>query len=152
MLNPGTAPAGPPIDGIADTPYWTNRDVMRIESLPGSLVVIGGGAIGAELAQALARFGVRVTVLEMADRILAPEEPEASAVVADAFAHEGMQVLTGVTIDSVSYDDGRFRIARRRPGPRRREAARGRRTATQPGRPRPGLCRTGSPGPLHRGG
>jgi pyruvate/2-oxoglutarate dehydrogenase complex dihydrolipoamide dehydrogenase (E3) component len=82
-----------------------------MESAPGSLVVIGGGAIGAEIAQALARFGVRVTVLELADRILAPEEPEASAVVADAFAQEGMQVLTGVTIDSVSYDDGRFRIA-----------------------------------------
>ena len=111
VLNPGTAPAVPPIDGLADTPYWTNRDVMRIESVPGSLVVIGGGAIGAEIAQALARFGVRVTVLEMADRILAPEEPEASAVVADAFAQEGLQVLTGVTIDSVSYDDGRFRIA-----------------------------------------
>ena len=110
VLNPGTAPAVPPIDGLADTPYWTNRDVMRIESVPGSLVVIGGGAIGAEIAQALARFGVRVTVLEMADRILAPEEPEASAVVADAFAQEGLQVLTGVTIDSVSYDDGRFRI------------------------------------------
>src|SRR5688572_27455471 len=111
VLNPGTAPAVPPIDGLADTPYWTNRDVVRMESAPGSLVVIGGGAIGAEIAQALARFGVRVTVLELADRILAPEEPEASAVVADAFAQEGMQVLTGVTIDSVSYDDGRFRIA-----------------------------------------
>jgi pyruvate/2-oxoglutarate dehydrogenase complex dihydrolipoamide dehydrogenase (E3) component len=111
VLNPGTAPAVPPIEGLADTPYWTNRDAMRIESVPGSLVVIGGGAIGAEIAQALARFGVRVTVLEMADRILAPEEPEASAVVANAFAQEGMQVLTGVTIDSVSYDDGRFRIS-----------------------------------------
>jgi pyruvate/2-oxoglutarate dehydrogenase complex dihydrolipoamide dehydrogenase (E3) component len=111
VLNPGTAPAVPPIDGLADTPYWTNRDAMRIESVPGSLVVIGGGAIGAEIAQALSRFGVRVTVLEMADRILAPEEPEASAVVADTFAREGLQVLTGVAIDSVSYDDGRFRIA-----------------------------------------
>ena len=68
VLNPGTAPAAPPIDGLADTPYWTNRDVLRIESVPGSLIVIGGGAIGAELAQALSRFGVRVTVLEVADR------------------------------------------------------------------------------------
>ena len=64
--------------GSADTPYWTNRDVLRIESVPGSLVVIGGGAIGAELAQGLARFGVRVTVLEVGDRILGPEEPEAA--------------------------------------------------------------------------
>ncbi len=111
VLNPGTSPAAPPIDGLADTPYWTNRDAVRIESVPGSLVVIGGGAIGAEIAQAVSRFGVRVTVLEMADRILAPEEPEASAVVANAFAQDGIQVLTGVEIESVSYDDGRFQVA-----------------------------------------
>ena len=110
VLNPGTAPAVPPIDGLADTPYWTNRDVLRIESVPGSLIVIGGGAIGAEVAQAVARFGVRVTVLEMGDRILGPEEPEASAAVANAFAQDGVQVLTEVTIESVSYDDGRFEV------------------------------------------
>jgi pyruvate/2-oxoglutarate dehydrogenase complex dihydrolipoamide dehydrogenase (E3) component len=111
VLNPGTSPAAPPIEGLAETPFWTNRDVLRIETAPGSLAVIGGGAIGAEIAQALSRFGVRVTVLEVADRILAPEEPEASHLVADVFAQEGIQVLSGVTIDSVSYDDGRFRIA-----------------------------------------
>jgi len=111
VLNPGTSPALPPIEGLADTPYWTNRDVVRIESVPGSLVVIGGGTIGAEMAQALGRFGVRVTVLEMADRILAPEEPEASALLEEVFAREGIQVLAGVTIESVSYGDGRFRVA-----------------------------------------
>jgi pyruvate/2-oxoglutarate dehydrogenase complex dihydrolipoamide dehydrogenase (E3) component len=111
VLNPGTTPAEPPIDGLADTPYWTNRDVLRIEAVPASLVVIGGGAIGAELAQGLSRFGVRVTVLEVADRILAPEEPEASRLVADVFASEGIQVLTGAKIESVSYEDGRFRVA-----------------------------------------
>ena len=111
VLNPGTAPGVPPIDGLADTPYWTNRDVVRIESVPGSLVVIGGGAIGAEIAQALSRFGVRVTVLEVADRMLAPEEPEVSRLVADAFAREGIEVLSGVTIDSVAYADGRFEVS-----------------------------------------
>ena len=111
VLNPGTSPSAPPIDGLADTPYWTNRDILRIESVPGSLAVIGGGPIGAELAQALARFGVRVTVLEVGERILGPEEPESSRLLADVFAHEGIQVLTDVTISSVSYEDGRFRIA-----------------------------------------
>jgi pyruvate/2-oxoglutarate dehydrogenase complex dihydrolipoamide dehydrogenase (E3) component len=111
VLNPGTSPAAPPIDGLADTPYWTNRDVLRIESVPGSLASIGGGSIGAELAQAMARFGVRVTVLEAGDRILGPEEPESSRLISDVFAHEGIQVLTDVAISSVSYDDGRFRIA-----------------------------------------
>ncbi len=110
VLNPGTSPSAPPIEGLADTPYWTNRDILRIDSLPASLAVIGGGPIGAELAQAIARFGVRVTVLEVADRILGPEEPESGALLADVFAREGIQVLTGVTIESVSYDEGHFTI------------------------------------------
>jgi len=111
VLNPGTSPAAPPIEGLDGTPYWTNREVLRIESVPGSLAVIGGGPIGAELAQALSRFGVRVTVLEVGERILGPEEPESSRLLAEVFAHEGIQVLTGITINSVSYDDGRFRVS-----------------------------------------
>ncbi|CUR54726.1 FAD-dependent pyridine nucleotide-disulfide oxidoreductase [metagenome] len=111
VLNTGTEPGVPPIDGLADTPYWTNRDIVQVRELPASLIVIGGGAIGAELAQAMSRFGVRVTLLEVADRILAPEEPEASALVAATFASEGIQVLTGVTISSVSYAEGTFSVA-----------------------------------------
>jgi pyruvate/2-oxoglutarate dehydrogenase complex dihydrolipoamide dehydrogenase (E3) component len=110
VLNTGTEPSAPPIDGLAGTPYWTNRDALEAAEIPGSLIVVGGGAIGAELGQAFARFGVRVTVLEVADRILAPEEPEASALVADVFGREGIQVLAGATISSVSYADGRFSV------------------------------------------
>ena len=84
LLNTGTEPAVPPIDGLADTPYWTNRDAVRLTELPRSLVVLGGGAIGCELAQALARFGVAVTLVEAGERILGPEEPEASIEVAKA--------------------------------------------------------------------
>lgn len=111
VLNTGTEPATLPIDGLAGTPFWTNRDAVRAGSAPGSLLVIGGGAIGSEMAQAFSRFGTAVTVLEVADRILAPEEPEASRVVAEAFAQEGIQVLTGVEISSVSYDEGRFAVS-----------------------------------------
>ncbi|MEZ0070822.1 pyruvate/2-oxoglutarate dehydrogenase complex dihydrolipoamide dehydrogenase (E3) component [Planotetraspora sp. GP83] len=85
MLNTGTSPAAPPIPGLADTPYWTNRDIVRLTELPASLAVLGGGAIGCEIAQALAAFGVEVSVIEAADRLLAVEEPEASAAVAKAF-------------------------------------------------------------------
>ena len=67
----GTEPVVPPIDGLADTPYWTNREAIEVEELPESLVVLGGGAIGLELAQVFARFGVRVTVVEALDRLLA---------------------------------------------------------------------------------
>ena len=121
LLNTGTEPAAPPITGLAGTPYWTNRDVLRADELPGSLVVIGGGAIGAELAQGLARFGVAVTVVEVASRILAPEEPEASALVASVFEREGIEVLTGASIGSVAYDQGLFAVTL---GPRTLQADR----------------------------
>ena len=110
VLNTGTRPATPPIAGLADTPFWTNRDLLRTDSLPGSLAVIGGGPIGAELAQAVARFGVHVTVLELGPHILGPVEPEAAAVVADVFGREGIQVLTGITVSQVSYADDRFTV------------------------------------------
>ena len=82
VLNTGTTAAVPPIPGLADTPHWTNREALKAEQAPESLIVIGGGAIGLELAQAYSRFDTRVTVLEVAPRILAPEESGASAVPA----------------------------------------------------------------------
>ncbi|MCW2764430.1 MAG: NAD(P)/FAD-dependent oxidoreductase [Nocardioides sp.] len=109
VLNSGTEPARPPIEGLGDTPYWTNREVFRVTELPSSLIVIGGGSIGAELAQAFARFGVRVTVAETAERILEPAEPEASAVIAEVFAREGIEVIVGATISRVDHD-GTFHV------------------------------------------
>ncbi|TQK71423.1 NAD(P)/FAD-dependent oxidoreductase [Nocardioides sp. SLBN-35] len=109
VLNTGTEPAVPPIPGLAGTPYWTNRDIVRVRDLPASLAVLGGGAIGCELAQAFARFGVEVTVIEALDRILGPEEPEASAVVHKAFEAEGITVRTGVGVTAVSHE-GAFSI------------------------------------------
>ncbi len=109
VLGTGTAPAVLPIPGLADTPYWTNREVFHVEDPPASLAVIGGGAIGCELAQVFARFGTRVVLLEAADRLLAPEEPETSAAVQRVFEAEGIDVRTGVTLERVSYDDG-FRL------------------------------------------
>ena len=77
--------------------------------MPSSVIIIGGGAIGVELAQVFARFGVMVTMVEVADRLIAAEEPESSTLLTDIFGREGIQVL-GVTISSVSYDDGQFAV------------------------------------------
>lgn len=109
VLNAGTDPATLPIEGLAGTPYWTNREAVQLTELPESLVVIGGGAIGCELAQAFSRFGVRVTLLEVAERLLGPEEPETSALVHGVFEREGIDVRVGVRIDRVGHD-GSFRI------------------------------------------
>jgi pyruvate/2-oxoglutarate dehydrogenase complex dihydrolipoamide dehydrogenase (E3) component len=110
VLNTGTEPAVPPIPGLADTPYWTNRDAVQLKELPASMIVIGGGAIGVELAQAYSRFGVAVTVLDVAERLIALEEPESSTLLTEVFGREGIQVLVGVTIEDVRYDDGHFSV------------------------------------------
>jgi pyruvate/2-oxoglutarate dehydrogenase complex dihydrolipoamide dehydrogenase (E3) component len=110
VLNTGTTAAVPPIDGLDDTPFWTNRDALEAETAPASMVVIGGGAIGLELAQAYSRFETEVTVLEVAPRILAPEEPESSELLARIFQAEGIGVHSGITIDGVAHDGDRFHV------------------------------------------
>ncbi len=92
----GTSPAVPPIPGLDTVDFWTNREAVAAKELPASIIVLGGGAIGAELAQVMNRFGTTVTVVEALDRVLPNEEPEASAVVAEAWAAEGITVHTGV--------------------------------------------------------
>jgi pyruvate/2-oxoglutarate dehydrogenase complex dihydrolipoamide dehydrogenase (E3) component len=111
LLDVGTAPKIPPIDGLADTPYWTNHQAMEAEHVPNSLVVLGGGQVGVEVAQVFARFGVKVTVVEVLDRLLALDEPESSALLATVFAREGISVLTGTSVESVSHDGQEFTIA-----------------------------------------
>jgi len=110
VVNTGTTAAIPPVDGLADTPYWTNHDIIEATELPGSIVVLGGGAIGCELSQVMARFGVDVTVVEAADRILALEEPEASAALATALEADGVTVRAGVGAEKVTHDGSTFTV------------------------------------------
>ncbi|UYM04760.1 dihydrolipoyl dehydrogenase family protein [Solicola gregarius] len=111
LLNTGTSAAVPPIDGLADTPYWTNHEVLEADVLPESLIVLGGGAIGLELAQAFSRFGSQVTVLEAAPRILGPEEPESSELLATVFERDGIDVRVGVAVSGVSHDGDQFAVS-----------------------------------------
>ena len=110
VLGTGTRPSVPPVDGLADTPYWTNREAIEVEELPESLLVLGGGAIGLELAQVFARFGVRVTVVEALDRLLAVEEPEASEVAAVALRADGVEIHTGVRAARVDHGADGFTL------------------------------------------
>ncbi len=105
VLNPGTDPVVPSIDGLAESPYWTNRDAVPATSAPESLLVLGGGPVGLEFTQVFARFGTAVTVLEMHPRLLSVAEPEASEVVTEALRADGVQIRTGCAVDRVKYDD-----------------------------------------------
>ncbi len=110
VINTGTDPAIPPLDGLAGTPYWTNREIVQAERVPESLIVLGGGAIGAELAQVFARFGAAVTVVEALPRLLSFEEPEASELIERIFSAEGITVCTDAPAEKIGYDRDRFTV------------------------------------------
>ncbi|WP_040629851.1 dihydrolipoyl dehydrogenase family protein [Smaragdicoccus niigatensis] len=110
VITTGTAASIPPIPGLKDTPYWTNREAIATETLPKSLLVIGAGAIGCEIGQTFARFGVDVTIADAADRVLPLEEPDSSKVIADVFEKEGIGVRVGLGIERVEHSDNEFRV------------------------------------------
>jgi pyruvate/2-oxoglutarate dehydrogenase complex dihydrolipoamide dehydrogenase (E3) component len=110
VINSGTEPAIPPIQGLAGTPYWTNREIVRAEQVPESMIVLGGGAIGAELAQVFARFGTAVTVVEALPRMVSFEEPEASALIERIFTAEGIKVCTDAPAERVSHNGSQFSV------------------------------------------
>ncbi len=111
VVNIGTRPWTPPVPGLAGTPYWTNRGAIEAEEVPSSLIVIGGGAVGVELAQVFSRFGAEVAVLEAGPRLVGPEEPEAGELLAEVFASEGIDARTGVSLGSVEHNGRRFTVA-----------------------------------------
>jgi len=110
VISVGTTATIPPIDGLAETPYWTNKQAIETETVPSSLICLGGGAIGLELAQAFARFGANVTIIEAADRLIAMEEPESSELVAKALAADGVASRTGTTARRISHDGSQFTV------------------------------------------
>lgn len=94
IANGGTA-AVPPIQGLDKVKFWTNRQAAVPRELPRRLVVLGGGAVGIELAQGFARLGSKVTVVEAGTRFLALEEPEAGAALLPHLQADGLEVIVG---------------------------------------------------------
>jgi pyruvate/2-oxoglutarate dehydrogenase complex dihydrolipoamide dehydrogenase (E3) component len=110
VIASGTSPVVPPIDGLAESPYWTNREAIEADPLPDSLIVLGGGAVGLELTQVFARFGVTVTVVEALDRLLANEEPESSTLVTEVLGREGVEIRSGTKAERIRHDGDRFTV------------------------------------------
>jgi pyruvate/2-oxoglutarate dehydrogenase complex dihydrolipoamide dehydrogenase (E3) component len=98
----GSRPAVPPVSGLAGIPYLTNENVFDLTELPASLAVLGGGAVGCELAQAFARLGSQVTLVEAAPRLLPAADPAAAEIIGRAFAAEGITVRTGSRVEAVT--------------------------------------------------
>jgi pyruvate/2-oxoglutarate dehydrogenase complex dihydrolipoamide dehydrogenase (E3) component len=106
----GSRPSIPPIPGLDGVDFWTTHEAVAAEVLPGSLAVVGGGAVGCELGQVFARFGVEVSIVEGRSRVLANEEPEASGLVASVFEKEGIGLHLGVAVDRVERTESGTRL------------------------------------------
>jgi len=105
VIAAGSSPVVPPIPGLSAARCLTSDTLWDISRLPERLVVLGGGPIGCELAQALARFGATITVVEMADRILLREDPDAAAAVAAALERDGVGLLTAHKATRVEHGE-----------------------------------------------
>jgi pyruvate/2-oxoglutarate dehydrogenase complex dihydrolipoamide dehydrogenase (E3) component len=101
VLAPGTRAAMPPIAGLAQAEPWGNREATTSETIPASLLVLGGGVVAVELAQAYATLGARVTIVEALERLIAREEPFASELVCEALERDGVQVVLGAKATAV---------------------------------------------------
>jgi pyruvate/2-oxoglutarate dehydrogenase complex dihydrolipoamide dehydrogenase (E3) component len=107
----GSRPAVPAIDGLADVDYWTSRDAIWASAIPASLVVLGGGAVGVELAQFFRRVGSDVTLVEHNDHLLPRLDRDAGALLAERFEEDGIRVLLGSKAASVTAMTAGIRVS-----------------------------------------
>jgi pyruvate/2-oxoglutarate dehydrogenase complex dihydrolipoamide dehydrogenase (E3) component len=99
----GTQPALPAIDGLASVPFWTNHQAIEAMAAPRSLIVLGGGAVGVELAQVFRRFGTHVTLVERDRHVLPMEEPENAEAMEQVLRRDGIRLHTGTTADLIEH-------------------------------------------------
>jgi pyruvate/2-oxoglutarate dehydrogenase complex dihydrolipoamide dehydrogenase (E3) component len=105
VIATGGEPASPPLDGLDEVDFWTNREAIEATELPRSLVVLGAGPVGLELAQTFHRFGTEVTLVEVTEHALPGDEPENGEAMAEVLREEGMTLRTGVSAKSVRRGD-----------------------------------------------
>lgn len=108
VIATGSSPDIPPIEGLATTPYLTNRDLFSLDTLPGSMIILGAGPIGVEMAQAFCRLGARVTMIQRCDQILSKEDRDLADIVQQALEAEGVTFLLNTAVVRVR-DLGRER-------------------------------------------
>ncbi len=106
VIATGARAVAPPVPGLAEAGFFTNETVFNLTELPASLAVLGGGPIGCELAQAFARLGARVTIIERGERFLPREDPDAVAVLLAAFVRDGIEVRLQTALTRVERRDG----------------------------------------------
>src|SRR5688572_23735889 len=119
VISTGTTAAVPPIDGLREAEPWTNREATTAKEVPDSLVVLGGGPVGVELAQAWSMLGSTVSLVEAADRVLPAEERFASEEVAAGLHETGVALHEGTKATSVRAENGGVTVELEQGGPLR---------------------------------
>ena len=114
VIATGSSPAVPPVVGLTETEHLTNRDIFSLDRLPESMTIIGGGPIGIEVAQAFARLGTKVTVIEFQGRILANDDPDMTEGVREILEEEGVEFFLGAAVMSVKEEGGRKEVTFKR--------------------------------------
>ncbi|MDF5711321.1 MAG: FAD-dependent oxidoreductase [Nostoc sp. S4] len=110
IINTGTSALVPELAGLAGTPYLTNRNFFDLKVLPPRLLVIGGGYIGLELGQGLARLGSQTHLIVRGDRVLDREEADVSKVLAEALQQDGIELHFGVNVNQVAHENDVFKL------------------------------------------
>ena len=103
VIATGSSPIAPPVPGLAETPYITNKEIIYLDRLPKAMIVLGAGPIGIEMAQAFNRFGTQITVVDRADQILTKEDKVLADTVMEVMASEGVRFELGASIESVNH-------------------------------------------------
>ena len=107
ILAVGSSSRIPDVEGLSDVPYWTNREATSTRELPRSLLILGGGPTGVEMAQVFGRFGVPTTIVDANPRLLARDHPSNSAAMEEALRRDGVTVRTGLRAQRARTGDGR---------------------------------------------
>jgi pyruvate/2-oxoglutarate dehydrogenase complex dihydrolipoamide dehydrogenase (E3) component len=110
IIATGSSPALPPVAGLAAVPYWTNETILNQRKLPARLIVLGGGPIGLELAQAFARLGSQVTIVEFMDQIIGPEDADLAAILEKQLKEEEIEIYKSTKALSVQHVDSTIRL------------------------------------------
>jgi len=106
----GSSPAVPPVEGLNDVDYWTNREAVWADAVPESLVVLGGGPVGVELTQFFHRMGAQATIVEPSEYLLAKVDSEAGGLLRERFEEEGIDVRVGARAERVEAVDSAVRV------------------------------------------
>ncbi len=105
LIATGSSPVVPPISGLEDIDYLTNKDIFSLASLPQSLLVLGAGPIGIEMAQAFSRLGAEVTVVDRSDQILGKEDKDLADVLMSVLEKEGITFYLGASVEEVEENN-----------------------------------------------